>query len=1351
MVDLVSIGASGVNVYKRALATVSNNIANMGTEGYSRQVTEIKQNAPTEAGKSTIGNGAYFNRVTRQYDEFLEASLQQATSEFEAQGATVEFARRLLDLIGSEKIGASAALTKFFASAKNLSTDPASPALRNAMLRDSDELVTRFNGLADQIDELSDQAYSALEADVKAINGLSGQIAAVNQNLLKKQNEADQPPQLLDLRDQLLRDLSEYVGIKTVVDSQGLVSVSLSQTMNKGLLVDKVMGYQLSASEPTQENSQIAFTIKGGLENVSLSGVSAGSVAGYANFLENTVAEVRGQLNKVVRVFADEVNAIQTTGLNGMGEVGADFFVVEPSIDIDKGASRGDYEMLSVVGDVGGLVSGSYGFTWDTTSGGWVPDAGIADTSSDAPGSVTFSGLTLRTSGQPLDGDRFIATVYQDAAAGIRLALEDGLDIAASSLFRITPAIENTGSVGPTVSFSQYAEPANLLTGGETIVQAQSLAPAGVIGPGQTEFSVTLDSAADANLTINLLTSDGRHLVGGSSGTDFNALVSGSDFFEGGATYSDLYLNKSGVAENSYKDLSIKYGAFGDSREVTYLSPLSGDVVKTSNLIDFAGGFLDFSVGIMNNGVQLDIVEDSYIEQTQGVISVVGDSIYRGTGSGSERIAEIVYPYSGSTQPYDTLRVNLLGSPVVTDFANASFEDDAVGSTSVTGWSVLNQQVILGQTQIAGYATPSDSTTPPNSAGDSNIPNVQGTYTTEVVADSTDGSKAVRMNSSGITSAAGYDVVRGPAIYSDSTVALKTGDTVSFDWKAQGGGDDYDVFGYFINETTGDTHVVLNETGTTKDWTTVSFEAADPGDYRFVFVSGSYDASGGQAMGAQLFVDNLVVDATPPPPNIDVTVLNRIATKLTLATGADLVNTPNPEIAQISVEAVTSDAQYQTSEVFQLNTDELIELGAVVDRGIYRSEVFGRNIPAFSGAGDVIAGGEVLLNGTALGPLTVGLSGVDGYGKLSALDIKSWLDSAAIPEVQVKVWNRIFVPQESVQLTGAGVKVNGTRIVSQTTGLSTSFDSLSDLVASINAQTGTTGVEAILGDDGYLRLSSSSGGNIELAASTDATSNNQLGVSNGVFVGEYRIRQNTGSNDPISLELIGTGTPADLNAIGLDTTVSVSGVVDENIGVFIQGSNGSGTSTLTTELVSSGIGFVDGIRDRVYEVDFINANTYRITDTQTETVLAERSYDGETTISYQGVQIFLDRAAEAGDRFTIDGNNTGQGQSFDAQGNNSNILRVVALENQPVIGGKSLAESYLDFIGDVGNQAVQAEISQDALEVLRDQAIEARDRVSGVNLDQEAADLIKFQQAYQASAQILQVATRLFDAMLQVR
>jgi flagellar hook-associated protein FlgK len=53
--------------------------------------------------------------------------------------------------------------------------------------------------------------------------------------------------------------------------------------------------------------------------------------------------------------------------------------------------------------------------------------------------------------------------------------------------------------------------------------------------------------------------------------------------------------------------------------------------------------------------------------------------------------------------------------------------------------------------------------------------------------------------------------------------------------------------------------------------------------------------------------------------------------------------------------------------------------------------------------------------------------------------------------------------------------------------------------------------------------------------------------------------------------------------------------------------------------------------------------------------------------------------------------------------------------------------------------------------VVNDQAVSARDQVSGVSMDQEAADLIRFQQAYQASAKVLQVASQIFDSILQVR
>ena len=160
----------------------------------------------------------------------------------------------------------------------------------------------------------------------------------------------------------------------------------------------------------------------------------------------------------------------------------------------------------------------------------------------------------------------------------------------------------------------------------------------------------------------------------------------------------------------------------------------------------------------------------------------------------------------------------------------------------------------------------------------------------------------------------------------------------------------------------------------------------------------------------------------------------------------------------------------------------------------------------------------------------------------------------------------------------------------------------------------------------------------------------------------------------------------------------------------------------------------------------------RVRDLTTDTVLAERAYQGELALSYQGVQVLLDRPAAIGDSFVIDGNNLGPDGSFDAQGNNTNILRFVDLESEGVLeGGLTLSEGYLQFVGDVGNMATQSEIARDALEIVQTQAIEARDRVSGVNLDKEAADLIRFQQAYQASAQVMQAATKLFDTMLQIR
>jgi flagellar hook-associated protein FlgK len=183
-----------------------------------------------------------------------------------------------------------------------------------------------------------------------------------------------------------------------------------------------------------------------------------------------------------------------------------------------------------------------------------------------------------------------------------------------------------------------------------------------------------------------------------------------------------------------------------------------------------------------------------------------------------------------------------------------------------------------------------------------------------------------------------------------------------------------------------------------------------------------------------------------------------------------------------------------------------------------------------------------------------------------------------------------------------------------------------------------------------------------------------------------------------------------------------------------------------------GATFTEGDRDAVetlraepFEVAFTSPNTFTIRDVSTDTIVAERAFDPAVGVVYRGVTLALNAEPVAGDRFLVDGNQ-------DGIGNNGTALRLADLQNQRVVGGTyTLSEAYGNLVGETGNVAFQAGIAKKALEVVKDQAVQARDKVSGVSLDQEAADLIRFQQAYQASAKVMQTASTLFDAILGIR
>ena len=113
----------------------------------------------------------------------------------------------------------------------------------------------------------------------------------------------------------------------------------------------------------------------------------------------------------------------------------------------------------------------------------------------------------------------------------------------------------------------------------------------------------------------------------------------------------------------------------------------------------------------------------------------------------------------------------------------------------------------------------------------------------------------------------------------------------------------------------------------------------------------------------------------------------------------------------------------------------------------------------------------------------------------------------------------------------------------------------------------------------------------------------------------------------------------------------------------------------------------------------------------------------------------------------VDGN-------VDGIGDNANIIQIAALEKKKVFGGEegfSISEKYDVVITTIGTFAQRAGVTKEALTVVYDENVAKRDQVAGVSLDQEAADLVRYQQAYQASAKVMQTASVLFDAIIAIR
>jgi len=338
MSDMLGISSGAIGAYQRALSTVSNNIANVNTEGYSRQDVVLQDSAPKKIASMYVGTGVMLQTIKRQYDAFAESNLRSSTSDLASQKPMVDYAKRVMDIMGDKSIGLSSAFDDFFSAAGALSADPASSVLRTSFLRSADGVASRFGELTTQLDLVSTETRQGIQSVADQVNTLTGQLALINQGLTKSPNLEGQPAELLDRRDLTLRQLSELTRIKTSFTSNGMVNVSMGTTMTEGLVVNGIKARPIGIDSQVKDKVELVLDPYGKTE--SLASASGGLLGGYQSFIAQVLEPSQKGLEALAQTFAKESNAIQRNGIDGYGQMGQDLFAFDPKVASPSGGIR---------------------------------------------------------------------------------------------------------------------------------------------------------------------------------------------------------------------------------------------------------------------------------------------------------------------------------------------------------------------------------------------------------------------------------------------------------------------------------------------------------------------------------------------------------------------------------------------------------------------------------------------------------------------------------------------------------------------------------------------------------------------------------------------------------------------------------------------------------------------------------------------------------------------------------------------------------------------------------------------------------------------------------------------------
>jgi len=551
MSGFMGTALSGLKVFQRSLEVTSHNIANVGTEGYSRQRVESGTNPAEFSGAGYIGTGVSISNITRSYDSFISGQLRSSTTTLGEADSFKDYAAQVDNLLADPNTGLEPAIQSFFDSAHDVATDPSSNSARDVMVLEANALTTRFSVITQRFDELRSQLNSDLRGTVDEINSYTSSIADLNLRISAASASSNGlPNDLLDERDVVLNKLAGLIDISVIPQTSGMVGVVVRNGLP--LVMDQfasTVGVEFNEFDATKLD--ITLQTNSGNPQVITDQITSGKVAGIFRFRDEILDPSQHKLGSIAAGIAMEFNAQHKVSLDSSGDPIVGKFDVDGNLggtggyDADGNAIGGGYDL-----------EGNAGIDFFSFSGPTeIPAIASSNNAGDAVITATYNDVNLNppldASGNPNPASSSSADIdlsdyllkYDGASSSYSLTrIEDGSSI---PLIRdgndnLVPTTANAGvDKLPGITLKITGTPGGAATDSDEFLIRPTFEAARLI-------KVNITEGKQIAAAKNFNSDTGGIINGPMPGDNSNALVlsrlaTNTDMFEGSLSYQDVY------------------------------------------------------------------------------------------------------------------------------------------------------------------------------------------------------------------------------------------------------------------------------------------------------------------------------------------------------------------------------------------------------------------------------------------------------------------------------------------------------------------------------------------------------------------------------------------------------------------------------------------------------------------------------------------------------------------------------------------------------------------------------------------------------------------------------------------